>query len=308
MPEDRSVEPALGNIEKPGDGILIFAPHPDDETLGCAGVIMKTVRAGRRAHVVFVTNGDGFAKAAALLSGKEKAALEAEDFLAVARLRQQGAFEAAGILGLSATDLVFLGYPDGGLALMPADGNVPFVHACTQKSQTYGLLAPDYSSRTRGEPSPYLRSSAVADIAELIRAARPGEIYVTDFADGHGDHRECCGIVLDAAAAAGFQGEIFTYLIHSVDGGWPMPRGADPGAPFGAFDIGGRRSPAGVPWPPPDRRPMSCEESETKLRAIRAYALEMKLAGRYIESFVKSEEVFWKPRQPGPVPKRPASI
>ncbi|MCX7803771.1 MAG: PIG-L family deacetylase [Planctomycetota bacterium] len=290
------MEPEGGSPGDRGGSILIFAPHPDDETLGCAGVIMKAVRAGRRLRVVFVTNGDGFARAAAFLSGKDAAAVEAEDFLAVARVRQQGAFEAARILGISADALVFLGYPDGGLARMPADGSIPFVHACTRKSRTYGLLVPDYRSRTRGEPAPYLRSAVLADIAELIDAVRPGEIYVTDPADGHSDHRECCALVREAAAGTGFRGEIFTYLVHSSDGGWPTPRGADPDAPFETAIVSGRRSPADVPWPPPDRRPMSREDSTAKLRAIRAYSLETRLAGGYVESFVKSEEVFWRLR------------
>jgi hypothetical protein len=39
---------------------------------------------------------------------------------------------------------------------------------------------------------------------------------------------------------------------------------------------------------------MSREECAVKLQAIRAYTLEMRLAAHYIESFVKSEEIFWR--------------
>src|SRR5579863_7362966 len=38
--------------------LLVVAPHPDDETLCCAGVIERVVRAGGRASVVWVTSGD----------------------------------------------------------------------------------------------------------------------------------------------------------------------------------------------------------------------------------------------------------
>lgn len=274
--------------------VLVFAPHPDDETLGCAGVIMKARRAGRPVRVVVCTNGDGFAKAAEVLSGKKEPALTPDDFLAVARVRQQGAIDAAAVLGLAPEDLVFLGYPDGGLAKLPVDNGEPFTQPSTGKSCTYGLIVPDYHTQAHGTPAPYLRSAAFFDLLELIRATQPGEIYVTDAADGHADHREWCRLVRGAAAAAGFGGELFTYLIHSADGSWPTPRGADPDAPFEARTVDGKRIPAGVAWPPPDRRTMTREESGLKLRAIRCYGLEMQLAAGYIESFVKSEEVFWR--------------
>ncbi|MDS1270056.1 PIG-L family deacetylase [Lipingzhangella sp. LS1_29] len=38
--------------------ILILAPHPDDETLGCGGLINKAKRAGADVHVQFLTVGD----------------------------------------------------------------------------------------------------------------------------------------------------------------------------------------------------------------------------------------------------------
>ena len=37
--------------------VLVVAPHPDDETLGCGGLIWHLVRLGREVHVVFVTDG-----------------------------------------------------------------------------------------------------------------------------------------------------------------------------------------------------------------------------------------------------------
>src|SRR5947208_15791580 len=37
--------------------LLVVAPHPDDETLCCAGVIQRVARAGGRARVVWITSG-----------------------------------------------------------------------------------------------------------------------------------------------------------------------------------------------------------------------------------------------------------
>ncbi|MBA4387498.1 MAG: hypothetical protein C0404_05915 [Verrucomicrobia bacterium] len=277
------------------DKVMIIAPHPDDETLACAGVIMRTKRAGGSVRVVFLTNGDGFAKAAAANSGKEIDALAPADFLAVARSRQGSALNACGLLGLLPQDIFFLSYPDGGLAtIMSFAGAEVFTQEYTNQSCTYGLLVPDYHSQAHGQPAPYSRDSMLADVGELVKDFAPGAIYVTDAADGHGDHSAAFGLVREAAADSGFKGDLFTYLIHSSDGSWPTPRGADPSAAFESGVADGKKIPAGVRWPPDVRCPMTRDESKLKLNAIRAYTLEMRLAGHYIESFIKSEEVFWQ--------------
>src|SRR5437016_2886198 len=43
--------------------VLVFAPHPDDETIGAGGLIFRLTRRGAPVRVVFVTNGDGYAQA-----------------------------------------------------------------------------------------------------------------------------------------------------------------------------------------------------------------------------------------------------
>jgi LmbE family N-acetylglucosaminyl deacetylase len=40
------------------DRVLFFAPHPDDEALGAAGLLQRTGRSGARVRLVFATNGD----------------------------------------------------------------------------------------------------------------------------------------------------------------------------------------------------------------------------------------------------------
>lgn len=36
---------------------VVFSPHPDDETLGCGGTIIRKKRAGADVHIVFMTDG-----------------------------------------------------------------------------------------------------------------------------------------------------------------------------------------------------------------------------------------------------------
>ena len=282
-------------MKKPADSIVIIAPHPDDESLGCAGVILRAKRSGGRVRVIFLTNGDGFAKAAAALSGKEMGALGPVDFLEVGRVRQQNALDAARMLGLVPGDLVFLGYPDTGLAAMKtATAGDPFTQTCTGMNHTYGLIFPDYHTRRHGIPASYCWEAARDDLAELLRSFQPRDIYVTDAADGHGDHAAAFDLVRDAAVAAAFHGELYTYLIHGRGGTWPWPRGAAPDGAFEAHEENGHQVPVGIAWPPDERRALGPEEIVLKHAAIRAYSLEMQLASHYVESFVKSEEIFWR--------------
>jgi LmbE family N-acetylglucosaminyl deacetylase len=71
--------------------VLVLAPHPDDETLGCGGVLSYYTAAGTAVSVVFISDG-----------GK------AGDG---AKIRRREAQEASAVLGIS--DLTFLGLPDG---------------------------------------------------------------------------------------------------------------------------------------------------------------------------------------------------
>src|SRR5690242_12652478 len=55
--------------------VLVVAPHPDDEALGCAGVLLRALEQKQRVGVVLVTNGDGFPRAAAVVAKKSESAL-----------------------------------------------------------------------------------------------------------------------------------------------------------------------------------------------------------------------------------------
>ncbi len=46
--------------EKLWERVVIVSPHPDDETLGCAGLIQSLLQRGLMPFVLVFTNGDGF--------------------------------------------------------------------------------------------------------------------------------------------------------------------------------------------------------------------------------------------------------
>jgi len=204
--------------------VLIVAPHPDDEVIGCAGVVLRAVEERKRVTVAILTNGDGHVALTAAAAKKEREQLTTEDFMEAGALRQGHSVSAMKRLGVPRADLIFLGYPDGGLEKMwQMDGSAVFQQMLTQKRETYGLTAHDYHSLTHGSPAPYVKASVVADLAEIIRARKPQEIFVSHESDKHGDHRIAFWLAREASRAAAFQGRFLAYVVH----GDPLPREPD---------------------------------------------------------------------------------
>ena len=87
---------------------MILAPHPDDESLGCGGLIAASCAVQNWPIVVILTDG-----AASHPGSKEFPPPR------LARLRQAEALAAVAELGLPADRLVFLDFPD---AAMPESG------------------------------------------------------------------------------------------------------------------------------------------------------------------------------------------
>jgi LmbE family N-acetylglucosaminyl deacetylase len=80
------------------DRVLFFAPHPDDEALGAAGLLQRAARSGARVRLVFATNGDDNAWAQRYV---ERRWYIAEcDRLRWGELRAREARDAVGAMGL----------------------------------------------------------------------------------------------------------------------------------------------------------------------------------------------------------------
>ena len=96
------------------DNTVIIAPHPDDEVIGCAGLIQALVERGTPPHVIILTGGEG--------SHRGCCDTSAEEIIAA---RHQLTLDAAATLGLPESHIHCLGYPDGGVALEhPATDNL----------------------------------------------------------------------------------------------------------------------------------------------------------------------------------------
>ncbi|WP_181705380.1 PIG-L deacetylase family protein [Chthonobacter rhizosphaerae] len=94
------IDPAGGRRDGP---TVVVAPHPDDETLGCGGTILRKRGAGCAVTVVFITDGRS-----------SHAHLMPPDRLA--EIRKAEALAACRALRVPDRAVHFLGYPDGRLS------------------------------------------------------------------------------------------------------------------------------------------------------------------------------------------------
>jgi LmbE family N-acetylglucosaminyl deacetylase len=109
----RDVASAFGDV-----GIAVLAPHPDDESLGCGGLIAEACALGRPPLLVFLTDGTG--------SHPNSAAYPRAR---LRRVRECEAIAAAAILGVPESRVVFMRFPDtaapsSGPALQAAAGRL----------------------------------------------------------------------------------------------------------------------------------------------------------------------------------------
>jgi len=104
---------------------VIIAPHQDDETLACGGIIARKRNEGLAVHVIFITDGS------ASHPGHPR-----HDSTAIAKLRRAEAMHALACLGVERTAVHFLNEPDGTLKTITTERRESLVGRLGQLLQT----------------------------------------------------------------------------------------------------------------------------------------------------------------------------
>jgi LmbE family N-acetylglucosaminyl deacetylase len=88
--------------------IIVFAPHPDDETLGCGGTIIKRITEGYEAIVVVMTDGrHALSNAFGIQNNPSPEEMK--------QIRAAETVTAMQILGVTKKNIIFLDFEDGKL-------------------------------------------------------------------------------------------------------------------------------------------------------------------------------------------------
>lgn len=131
---------------------IVFAPHQDDETLGCGGSVILKRRAGTPVACVFMTDG----------STSHRRFLDVEQLRS---LRNAEAVEATQVLGVHREDVHFLGFPDGQLARFHEDAVIQVV-ALIERYRPDELYVPYRADGVRDHESTY------AVVVDAVHKAR----------------------------------------------------------------------------------------------------------------------------------------
>jgi LmbE family N-acetylglucosaminyl deacetylase len=182
--------------------LLVVSPHPDDETLCCAGVIRRVVTAGGHVSVVWITSGEG-SKLSMLLV--EKSLFNPRDKVSdLAAKRMAEARAASALLGVDSTRQYFLGYPDGGIRKLLTDN----------------------------------RSRLERDFTAVLDLVEPTLILAPSPVDTHQDHEATGRLAIRALSRRGELTKAHFWIVHGGEG-WPGPRGYMPGIPLNMPPRGG---------------------------------------------------------------------
>jgi LmbE family N-acetylglucosaminyl deacetylase len=275
---------------------MVIAPHPDDDVLIASGIVSHANARGDEVKIIFMTNGD--------VHGVTDG------------LRRQNEAVAGQVLflGTVENDLIFLGYPDGGLQPMCANylSLTSSYLGSNGRIETYGargLGRVDYHTYRTGAPALYNRPNIIGDLQSVIASYLPDHILTLSQYDRHADHSTTNQLVKLAtsavmAAQPDYQPTLHTTIVwldnSSLPPAWPQP--ANPTT----YHVTAPNFPAALSW---QRResidvPVAMQAPMLSINA-KYHAIDQHQAGAqtYLGRFIHKDEIFWAERLgSGPLP------
>lgn len=257
-----------------GTVLLVVAPHPDDETLCCAGLMQRVLRAGGRVSVVWLTSGDGSQLGSLII--EKSLFVSAHKMRAYGERRMHEARAATGLLGVPPSGQLFLGYPDGGLLeLLTHNRSIPY------RSSFTAVTAVPYAAALFAQ-HPYTGESLERDFATVLAHLQPTLILAPSPLDSHPDHH-AAGLLTIAATRGQAAYAVHYWIVHGGEG-WPSPRGLVPGVPLTSPPLG-----AALGLVPFELTP---GEEDRKLEALKAYDTQLRVTAAFLLAFVRTTELF----------------
>ena len=254
--------------------LLVVSPHPDDESLCCAGVIRRVVAAGGHASIVWLTSGDG--SELDLLFVEKALRIHPEKMRDLAHKRMREARAAAAILGVEPRQQYFLGYPDGGLLTLLTDHfTIPYY------SKFNGAVSVPYGD-TFAAGHPYSGESLERDFARVLDRVRPTLVLAPSPRDAHPDHRAAGILTLQVLSRRHELAAARFWIVHGGD--WPSPRGLRTKLPLAEPARGRGLGLTAFALTP-------IEEAD-KLQAVRQYHTQMRVMSSLLLSFVRTNELY----------------
>jgi LmbE family N-acetylglucosaminyl deacetylase len=279
--------PSLSLRPGPATRLLVIAPHPDDESLGAAGLMLRVLAAGGHVRVVLMTSGDAFPEGVAaethILDPRPR------DYRSYGTLREHETVAAMERIGVDRRHVTFLGFPDGGLCLIAshylAVSGRAFVSPYTRRGEP-----PTGEQMIRGVR--YRGSDVRRELERFLADYRPTLVALPHPEDLHPEHCSTYLFGREALDAVGARDKtlrprVLHYLVHYDD--WP---GADPD-PDTALEPAPRFPPREGEW-----RTLALTDAEIagKRRALDQYASQALVMSKFLQAFGRTNELFLEGR------------
>lgn len=257
------------------DRVLVIAPHPDDETLCCAGYLQRAVRAGAAVGVVWITAGDSFEFDAMLTERTLRPRLLGLEQLGQRRIAE--GHDAAGLLGVPRANQFVLGFPDRDLSALlehPQDAAL--------RSRYTGASAVPYSDALR-PGDPYTGTTLRMNLQEVINRFAPTIVLAPSLLDRHSDHSSSGALALELLRARRPGASLYFWIVHAgLD--WPAPQGLHRDRALWP-----PRRAAALAW---QQLPLDAAQEALKLTALRAHHTQMEVMSRFLNAFVRTNEIY----------------
>jgi LmbE family N-acetylglucosaminyl deacetylase len=261
--------------------VMVFAPHPDDETIAVGGMLARLAAAGTPVRVVFVTDGDGYPGA---LPEAERSVAA---YRAFGQRRMDEARAALGRLGLRRDDARFLGFPDAGLdALWTERWARPYTSPYTRADH------PPYGEVVDPE-APYTGEALAALLVRELADFRPSVVVLPHPADRHADHLHTAYFAAEAVHRLAAEGSLpppratLAYLVHYPN--WPARRGPAWDRLLPLAEVRDGR------W---EELELAPAERAAKEAAVGEYATQLAVMGGFLRSFLCRNELVVAVDQP----------
>lgn len=162
----------------PGDRLLVFAPHPDDESLACGGLIQRARQAGADVCVVIATDGDANPWPQRVIEKRWRLGPDATARWGLVRGSEARA--ALQALGIAEDKARFLHWADQGL---------------TRRLMERG-------------------AESMAQLRQLIGLHRPTLVAMPSLLDSHPDHSALALLLKAALRAENNDARLLSYWLH----------------------------------------------------------------------------------------------
>lgn len=236
--------PVCGNERLSGfDGLLVIAPHPDDEVLGFAGLIDAYSSQGKPVEIIVATDGDAYCDACRFwksgsVSGPTCSAADLSNFSteavdSFAEVRRAESAAAAAIVGANPPS--FLGYPDAGLAAAWANWKSGEPDKALRRSDFSACASCEScgAGYGAGPETGFSAASLVETLTRTIASSKDNALLATThWQDDNGDHAALGEFVRLVNAKLGGTRSIAYSVIHGhgpadtggSDCSYPAPR------------------------------------------------------------------------------------